>query len=119
MTKRKQLIGTLAVAALSGLSWLGWLGWNTGGGDYATWQVAGCALTLLAIFATALLRGLHPLLASVALIIPFSAAWTVNAAAHDDSGLFAVGALMLLIGMTISAAILAPALLFLRRRRAL
>ncbi|AEV82123.1 hypothetical protein ACWT_1107 [Actinoplanes sp. SE50] len=105
----KQIGGTVAVAVLSALSWLAWMGWDheyqtdpaTGvtSGPYEAWQVIGCALTLLAVFAGAMAAGVRPVLVSVALPLAFTAAWTVTAAADDTTGLYAAGALLLLLGL--------------------
>jgi hypothetical protein len=112
-----QLIGFVVVAALSVLTWYAWLGWDSqyqtdpatqvSSGPYETWQVVGCVLTLLAVFVGALLAGARPLPASVALTLAFTAAWTVQAAGHDETGLFGVGATMILFGLTVATTVIA------------
>ena len=107
------LAGGALVAALTATAWYGWLGRDheyqvdpvTGAvsGPYEAWQVAGCVLSLLALALAAgvLLRPLVPL----AVVPPaFTVAWSVDAAAHDESGLWAVGAVMLLFGLVLGAA---------------
>ncbi|MFI7608417.1 hypothetical protein ACIBTV_25155 [Micromonospora sp. NPDC049366] len=114
---RGQAVGVLAVALLSVAAWYAWLGWDTGyredpvtgttSGPYQAWQVVGCVLTLLVVFVGALLAGVRPVLASAALTLAFTAAWTVAAASRDDSGLYAVGAVLLLAGLAAGTAVVA------------
>jgi hypothetical protein len=67
-------------------------------GPYTTGQVAGCVVTLLvlAVLGSLLLR---PWLTTVAMTVPFTAAWSVQAADADDTGLWLVGAVLLIVGM--------------------
>ncbi|MFI1989902.1 hypothetical protein [Actinoplanes sp. NPDC020271] len=119
--------GTIAVAVLAALSWFGWMGWDrqyqtdpataTTSGPYEAWQVIGCALTLVALFAGAVAAGIRPVLVSVALTVAFTAAWTVTAAAHDDSGLFAVGTVLLFVGLAIATSVASTIAVALRSRR--
>ncbi|MFC3502502.1 hypothetical protein ACFOOK_16205 [Micromonospora krabiensis] len=112
-----QAAGALVVALLSATSWYAWLGWDTGyrvdpvtgatSGPYEVWQVVGCALTLLVVLVGALLAGVRPVLASAALTLAFTAAWTAAAASRDDSGLYAVGAVLLLVGLAVGTAVVA------------
>jgi hypothetical protein len=121
-----QLLGVLAVAVCSASSWFAWLGWDqqyqvdptTGvaSGPYETWQVIGCALSLLALFVAALLVGVRPLSAAAALTLAFTAAWTVQAASADESGLYAVGTVLLLIGLSTATAVVSVLVLGLRAR---
>jgi hypothetical protein len=120
-------IGVPIIVALSALSWLAWLGWDhqyqvdsvTGlrSGPYETWQVAGCALSLLVVFVGALWAGVRPWLASVSLTVAFTAAWTVQAARSGDSGLYVVGAALLLVGLSAGTAIVAAAVSHIRALR--
>jgi hypothetical protein len=110
----RDLLGTLAVIALTLATWWLWLGRDhtyytdpaTGfqAGPYTAPQVAGCILTLALIGA---LGGwfLRWWLTALALTITFTSAWTADAAANDDSGLFVVGAGLVLIGLTIGSAL--------------
>jgi len=110
-----QVAGVLAVAILSALSWFAWMGWDhqyqvdrgVPTGPYQTWQVAGCAVTLLVVFAGALLAGVRPLLAAPALILAFTASWTVQAAGEDETGMYGVGTVALLLGLTAATALVA------------
>jgi hypothetical protein len=120
-----QVVGALAVAALSVGAWYGWLGWDStyqidrttqvASGPYEAWQVIGCALSLLVVFVAALLAGVRPLVASAALTLAFTAAWTATAAAADETGLYGVGMILLLIGLTISTTVVSFVVLGLRR----
>jgi hypothetical protein len=120
-----QVSGFVAVAILSALSWFGWMGWDgeyrivdgEQTGPYEAWQVAGCVLSLLVILVGALLLGVRPWLAAPALILAFTTSWTVQAAGRDDSGLYPVGALALLIGLTAGAALVSAVVVPLRAAR--
>lgn len=68
-------------------------------GPWTTAQVAGCGLTLLALLAGAVLAGLRPLLAAGVVTVAFVVPWTVQAAATDETGMYGVGAALILIGM--------------------
>ncbi|MGY0233966.1 hypothetical protein [Longispora urticae] len=113
---------------LSVLVWFGWLGWDTGyqvdpatnetTGPYEAWQVVGCAASLLVLLVGAVLVGVRPLPASAALTLAFTATWTVQAAATDDTGLFVVGALMLLVGLAVSSTVVSLVTARLRSRPA-
>lgn len=86
-------------------------------GPYQMWQIAGCALTLLILLIAAVIGGVRALSASAALPLGFTAAWTVQAAATDETGLFGVGALMLLGGLSAACAIVCALLTGLWHRR--
>jgi hypothetical protein len=123
-----QLIGFVVVAALSALAWYAWLGWDTqyqidpvtqvSSGPYEAWQVVGCVLTLLAVFVGALLAGARPLLASIALTLAFTTAWTVQAAGHDETGLYGVGTTMILVGLTVATTVVGYVVAAIRGRLA-
>ncbi|WP_436523063.1 hypothetical protein [Actinoplanes sp. HUAS TT8] len=122
-----QVGGTVGVAVLAALSWFGWMGWDgqyqtdpvsgVESGPYAAWQVAGCAVTLLAVFAGAVAAGVRPLFVSVALTVAFTAAWTVTAAARDTTGLFAVGAVFLFVGLGVATLVASLIAIAIRDRR--
>jgi hypothetical protein len=121
---RFQAVGIAAVAALSAMSWVGWMGWDheyqldpaTGlqSGPYEAWQVAGCGLSLLVVLVGALLAGVRPLPASATLTVAFTAAWTVQAAGADTTGLYGVGTVMLLVGLSVATAMVSAVALWLR-----
>ncbi len=118
--------GTIAVAVLAALSWFGWMGWDheyttdpvTGAtsGPYAAWQVIGCALSLLAVFAGAVAVGIRPVFVSVAITVTFTAAWTVTAAA-DGSGLYVIGAVLLFVGLAVATLLASLVATAIRHRR--
>ncbi len=95
------------LAAATALTWLAWLGWDqdrqldpaTGAssGPYETWQVLGCATTLAALaLAAGLLR--RPGVAIAVIPLVFAAAWSAEAARSDQSGLWPIGAVLVLAG---------------------
>ncbi|MEU8215427.1 hypothetical protein AB0C47_06620 [Micromonospora taraxaci] len=104
----RALLGVLFLAAATVGTWLLWLGWDdrytvdaeTGAtsGPYEAWQVLGCVLTLVLLAALAG-RRLSPWLVVPVMTVAFTAAWTWRAASTDDSGLWAVGAVLVLVGM--------------------
>ncbi|MBM6401146.1 hypothetical protein [Phycicoccus sonneratiae] len=121
-----RLLGAAGVlAAASAAAWFVWVGWDheyqvdpaTGvaSGPYEAWQVVGCALTLLVAGVVAGVLVSPWLLA----VVPpaFTAAWTVDAAASDETGLFVVGAVLVLLGASFGAAVVALVSLGLRAAR--
>lgn len=111
-----QVGGAVAVAVLTVGVWFAWLGWDTNyqvdaagqqSGPYEGWQVAGCVLSLVALLAGAILAGVRAFPAAAALTVAFTVAWTVRAAATDDSGLFVVGAVLVLVGTALGSAFVA------------
>ncbi len=121
----KNIGGVAAVAVLSVITWYAWLGWDNGydvdaagnvSGPYQAWQIAGAGVTLLAVLIGAILLRVNAALAAVALTLAFTAAWTWDAASHDDSGLFAVGAILLLAGLAVGSAVVAAVTTALVRR---
>jgi hypothetical protein len=106
--------------------WAGWLGWDheyqvdpvsrTSSGPYEPWQVMGAGLCLVTVLVVALVAGLPPVPASGALTLGFTAAWTVDAAWEDASGLFLVGTIMLLAGLTIACTVVSAITLVTLRR---
>lgn len=109
--------GVAALAVLSAACWWGWLAWDTeyqvdpatghASGPYEAWQVAGCVASLLLLAVLAAPR-LHPLAVVVTMTVSFTAAWTATAAAADDTGLFAVGAILVFIGMACGTGLVVP-----------
>ncbi|GGM14648.1 MULTISPECIES: hypothetical protein [Micromonospora] len=126
-TRTRNLLGGLLLAVVTLAVWAAWLGWETGytedprtgevSGPYAGWQVVGCVVTLVVVGAVAgwLLK---PWVVVPVMTVVFTAAWTVDAAANDDSGLFAVGAIMVLIGMALASSLVAGTAHLARRQRA-
>ncbi|MDI6098821.1 hypothetical protein QLQ12_09440 [Actinoplanes sp. NEAU-A12] len=122
-----QVCGAMAVAVLSAVAWFAWLGWDdeyqtdpaTGvaSGPYQVWQIAGCGVSLLILLVGAELAGVRALPASAALTLGFTGAWTIDAARSDETGLFGVGAVMLLAGLCVGSALVSGAVIGLRDRR--
>lgn len=103
------LTTTVASGLFAAAMWFAWLGWDheyyyvdgVAQGPYRGWQVVGCALSLAigAVIAYLMVRRLAAaLLVTIATTIGFVVPWTADAASEDDSGLFAVGALLLVFG---------------------
>jgi hypothetical protein len=92
------------------------MGWDTeyqvdpvtqsSSGPYEPWQVIGCVVTLLALAIAGALR-LSPWTVIATMTIAFTGAWVVSAARSDDSGLWAIGAILVAIGMAGGSAITA------------
>jgi hypothetical protein len=108
----------LALAVATVITWYAWLGRDTEyqvdangvqSGPYTTAQVAGCILTLLVLLVAAILLKVRPGIAAATMTVAFTVAWTAQAAATDDSGLFAVGAILVLAAMAAGTAIVAYA----------
>ncbi|QCX26571.1 hypothetical protein [Nocardioides jishulii] len=99
--------GVLALVAAA--AWFAWLGWDREyyvvdgeqQGPYRAWQVVGCGLTIVvaSVLAQWWTRSgwAIPLLAAAA-TVGFAIPWGVDAAMTDDSGLFVVGLIFLVVG---------------------
>jgi hypothetical protein len=118
------ILGIPLLAAATAAVWFAWLGWDTGyttdetghtSGPYAVWQVAGCVLSLGVLTALAV-RWLHPLMVAATVTIAFTGVWSWWASGSDDSGLWAVGAVLVLGGMSLGSAAVAFAARFAWRR---
>jgi hypothetical protein len=104
---------TFVVAALTTATW-----WTLGrdttrdvdaatgdvSGPYETPQVIACVVVLVALVVVGALV-LPAWLAVLAVSLPFSAAWTIHAASNDDSGLWAVGAILVLLGTLVGGTV--------------
>ncbi|MFG2049187.1 hypothetical protein ACGFIW_17385 [Micromonospora sp. NPDC048935] len=122
----RALLGVLFLATATVGAWVLWLGWDTrytvdeqtgaSSGPYEPWQVVGCVLTLVLLAALAGTR-LSPWLVAPVMTVAFTAAWSWRAASTDDSGLWVVGGILVLLGMGAgSIAVSFPARRFARRR---
>ncbi|GAA1582289.1 hypothetical protein [Actinoplanes couchii] len=124
---RFQVAAAVLVAALSALAWFGWLGWDTEyqfdaatnsySGPYEIWQVVGCGLSLVILLVGALLAGTREVAAAAALTVGFTVAWTIGAARTDQTGLFAVGAVMVFLGLAAASGLIAAIMFGIRDRR--
>ncbi|HEY1135240.1 MAG TPA: hypothetical protein VGE77_11765 [Nocardioides sp.] len=114
------------VAVLSAAAWWAWLGWDdeyqvdpvtdVASGPYEAWQVAGCVVTLLVVGVVAALRW-RPFGTALVLPVAFTVAWSVTSAAEDETGLWAVGAVLVLIGSGAAALLVAAMVASVRRGR--
>lgn len=117
----------MALGLFSAAMWLAWLGWDheyylvdgVPQGPYQAWQVVGCglAIAVAAMIAYLWVRragAIFPLTAAAT--IGFAVPWAVDASASDESGLWVVGLIFLLVGggagiavlLAITAAIAKP-----------
>lgn len=99
---RSAAVGVLLASATLA-NYLAWLGWGqerdvkpdgSVSGPYQAWQIAGLVIVLGVLAALAGWRG-HPVIGTLTIGGVMWASWTLDAAMSDDSGLWAVGALML------------------------
>lgn len=130
------LVATLALGAFAAAMWLSWLGWDqeyhqvdgVAQGPYRAWQVVGCALSigLATVLAYLWVRSAWAIVVLAAAgVVGFAVPWTIHAASTDDSGLFMVGLLFLLVGggialvvlLSLTAAVARPRVLSPRRSR--
>ncbi|GAA3336197.1 hypothetical protein GCM10020358_07400 [Amorphoplanes nipponensis] len=113
----RTLAGLSALAAATVFAWWVWLGRDTTmyldpetgdyAGPYTTAQVAGLVLTLVALLVAAVLLWVPALPAAAVMTVALTAAWTVNAAREDETGLYLVGTIMVLVGMTAGTTVIA------------
>lgn len=105
-------LGLFAVAM-----WFAWLGWDNeyyqvdgvAQGPYRTWQVVGCGLSIAtaAVLTHLWVRGVWAIFVlSAAAVTGFAVPWALDASATDDSGLWVVGLLFLLVGGGLGLAVL-------------
>ncbi|MFI2363390.1 hypothetical protein [Promicromonospora sp. NPDC019610] len=130
MTTRKQpspTLTTLTVVVLTVVAWWIFLGRDTvqdvdpatGNvtGPYEAPQVIACVLALIALVVVGTLAA-PAWVAVLAVAVPFTVAWSIQAGATDDSGLWAVGALLVLLGTLAGGAVVAVLTRLVERRRA-
>ena len=110
-------LGQFIVAGLLGAgAWGAWLGWDhtyyydesVGAmqGPYRPAQVVACAVTVAAL--TALLSVLwNPVVVAAGVTVGFGIGWTLQARSEDESGLYVVGAIALLFGLTVGTSVAA------------
>jgi hypothetical protein len=98
-----------ALALFAGLMWFVWLGWDheyyevdgVPQGPYRPWQVIGCGLAITTGTVLAYLRAPRTaavFILAIAAVIGFAVPWAVSASSEDDSGLWVVGLVFLLVG---------------------
>ncbi|RYB88482.1 hypothetical protein EUA06_21035 [Nocardioides glacieisoli] len=88
---------SVLLALFSCAMWFVWFGWDDV--PYDVWQVIGCGVFIVAGAIVALARARRGVvLLAAAATVGFAVPWAVYAAATDDSGLWAVGLVLLLVG---------------------
>ncbi|GAA1151192.1 CPBP family intramembrane glutamic endopeptidase [Nesterenkonia lutea] len=128
-----QLVSWMVLVILgSAGAWFAWMGWDQSywtdpvtelqHGPYRAWQVVGCTLTLVVIAVSAS-RGRH--WPTVLLLPPaFTLAWVGTTVSQDTTGLWMIGALLVLCGSAAATLLVLalvrgiPAMLTRRRRAA-
>ncbi|RZT87056.1 hypothetical protein EV383_3962 [Pseudonocardia sediminis] len=123
----RRLVGTGLLALATAASWWVWTAWDlrrdvdpvtgTSTGPWEAWQVAGVVLCLLAVVVAAA-RRLPAWLVVAVVPVTFTVAWSLTAASQDDSGLWAVGAVLVLLGTSAGTAVVAAVTAAFRRARA-
>ena len=123
---QKQIVGALGVVVLAWASWWAWMGWDseyrldpaTGAetGPYEAWQVVGSAVCVVALVVVAtLVWGRRT--AVLATTLGYTVGWCATSLPQDESGLAAVGAVMVLVGVGLGATVVALLTERLRRPR--
>jgi len=98
-------VGAAVLVLLTAATWFVWAGWSDP--PYAPWRMAGLAVTAAALAILAP-RWLPAWVVGIAMPPAFTVAWSLTAAAADDSGLWAVGALFVLVGGIVAVLVLVP-----------
>lgn len=99
----------VALGAFAAGMWFAWLGWDheyylvdgVAQGPYRAWQVIGCGGTVVVAAVLAQLwvgRTVSVFLLAAAAIVGFAIPWSADAASSDETGLWAVGLVSLLVG---------------------
>ncbi len=105
----------LALGLFAAAMWFAWLGWDDDyyevdvvqQGPYRAWQVVGCGVAIgVAAVVARVWAGRGAVLLAGAATVGFAIPWGGYAASTDDSGLWAVGLVMLLIGAFIGLVVL-------------
>ncbi len=120
MAQRRPTVSGFLLAALvavaSASCWWAWCAWDTtyqvdpvtglARGPYQSWQVTGCILSLIALTAAAAHKLSTPVVV-LAVTLGFAVAWSVTAASTDETGLWAVGAILVTVGLALGTALVA------------
>jgi len=119
-----QVAQVAALALLSAACWWGWMAWDhtyhldpdTGesAGPYQPWQVIGCVLCLIGVAVVAT-WWMSAWIVIVTMPIAFTTAWGLTAAARDQTGLWALGAMVLVTGMLLGTTVVATGTAVVRR----
>ena len=116
------------LALCAAAMWFAWLGWDheyyqvdgVAQGPYRAWQVLGCALSISAAAVLAYLwvpSVWAVLVLAAAGDLGFAVPWAMNAASTDDSGLWVVGLVFLLVGAGFGLLVLLAVTAVVTRRR--
>jgi hypothetical protein len=125
-TRIRALLGAVLLAGVTVGVWWTWLGRETVSGGappahpttavpYPAWQVAGCVVSLVVVAAVAGWL-LSPWLVVPVMTVTFTLAFARWAAAGHDSGLWAFGAILVLVGTADVATLVSGGVRVLRRR---
>ncbi|MFD6858484.1 hypothetical protein ACFWCF_14245 [Rhodococcus sp. NPDC060090] len=111
MPTTRTALTLIVVAAASAATWFAWLGWETGyrtlpdgsvTGPYSTMQVVAAGATIACIVVAGCLALRCSVRGSIAVVacttVGFALAWGRAAAASDETGLWVVGLLLLVVG---------------------
>lgn len=105
-----RLVATaVALALFAAAMWFAWLGWDDDyylvdgvpQGPYRAWQVLGCGVSIAAAAVLASLRATGTwavVVLAAAAVLGFAVPWSMDAASTDDSGLWVVGLVFLVVG---------------------
>ena len=117
--------GFILALVLGAATYAVWLAWDNEyyfdagagayQGPYRPAQVVGCAVTFGLVTAALALRW-RPVLVAAGTSLGFWLVWTLQAGTQDETGLFIVGSLLLLVGLAAGSA-LAGAIGFALRKR--
>jgi len=118
-TSRAGTVGRIAlVAVLTAGCWFGWLGWDVeyqtdplsgvASGPYEAWQVAGALLCLVMVVIGATVL-LGPVAAVATTAATFAISWSITQATRDVTGMWLVGAILVLFGVAAGATVVAVA----------
>lgn len=109
-------LGVLGLVTATVATWWFSLGWDTEyqkdpvtgvvSGPYEVPQVVGCVLALVLVTAVGGVL-LRPWVTAVVVTLSFTVAWSYNAASTDETGLWGVGAIMVLVGMSVGTTLVA------------
>lgn len=108
-TISRLLVTAVALALFAAAMWFAWLGWDhtyydvkgVPQGPYRAWQVIGCGLSI--VTATVLAyrqapRALAIFVLAIAADVGFAVPWAIDASSGDETGLWAVGLFLLVMG---------------------
>jgi|GEM_PF-3595071 len=122
----RHVVACVVLALLTASCWWAWMAWDhtyqtdpeTGevSGPYQAWQVIGCVVCLIVLCVIASAR-LPAWLVIPIMSVAFTLAWSWTAAPSDETGLWAVGAMMIFVGMLAGSAAVSGLTVAVRSRR--